>query len=229
MAKFTPGAIISEIRGTIASTTFSKNAAGAIIRNRVKPINRNSSAQNAVRQSFATISSLWRGLTQSQRNSWTAAAPDFPYQDSLGQTKTLTGAQLHQKLNLNLLSIGESPITSAPPQTSFPELTAGVVTATSSTLTVAFTPDPVPAGFALKIFATRPLSAGIDFVSKSDFREVTFLDPADTSPADIFSDYTAKVSGLAGQSGKKVFVELQYVEISSGIASARVRSVGTVS
>lgn len=137
MAKFTPGAIISEIRGTIASTTFSKNAAGAIIRNRIKPINRNSSAQNAVRQSFATISSLWRGLTQSQRNSWTAAAPDFPYQDSLGQTKTLTGAQLHQKLNLNLLSIGESPITSAPPQTSFPELTAGVVTATSSTLTVA--------------------------------------------------------------------------------------------
>ena len=228
MAKFTPGAIISEIRGTIASTTFSKNAAGAIIRNRVKPINRNSNAQNAVRQSFASISSLWRGLTQPQRNSWIEATPDFPYQDSLGQTKQLTGAQLHQKLNLNLLSIGESPITTAPPQTSFPELAVGAVSPAAATFTVAFTPDPVPAGFAMKVFATRPLSPGIDFVSKSDFREVTFLDPADTSPADIFSDYTAKVSALTGQAGKKVFVELQYIEISSGIASSRVRGVGIV-
>lgn len=228
MAKFTPGAIISEIRGTIASTTFSKNAAGAIIRNRVKPINRNSTAQNVVRQAFATISSLWRGLSQSQRNSWIAAAPDFPYQDSLGQTKTLTGAQLHQKLNLNLQSIDESPIQSAPAPISFPALAVGVVTASTSAFTIAFTPDPVPTGFALKVFATRPISAGIDFVSKSDFREVEFFDPADTSPADIFTSYTTKVSGLAGQAGKKVFVELQYVHIASGIASARVRGNATV-
>lgn len=228
MAKFTPGAIISEIRGTIASTTFSKNAAGAIIRNRVKPINRNSNAQNVQRQLFATISSAWRGLTQTQRNSWIAAAPDFPYQDSLGQTKQLTGAQLHQKLNLNLLLIGENMIPTAPPQTSFPEFTVGTVTASSSVFTVAFTPDPVPAGFALCVYATRPVSAGIDFVSNSDFRLIQVEDPATDSPADIFTNYTTKVSGLAGQNGKKVFVEVRLVEVASGIASARVRGVAVV-
>lgn len=228
MAKFTPGAIISEIRGTIASTTFSKNAAGAIIRNRVKPINRNSNAQNIQRQIFATISSAWRGLTQVQRNSWIEATPDFPYQDSLGQTKQLTGAQLHQKLNLNRLLIGEAMIPTAPPQTSFPEFNIGAVAATTSTFTVTFTPDPVPAGFALMVYATRPLSAGIDFVSKSDFRLIQFLDPADASPADIFTDYTAKVSALTGQSGKKVFVEIALVEVASGIASARVRGSAVI-
>lgn len=228
MAKFTPGAIISEIRGTIASTTFSKNAAGAIIRNRVKPINRNSNAQNIQRQIFATISSAWRGLTQAQRNSWIAAAPDFPYQDSLGQTKQLTGAQLHQKLNLNLLLIGENMIPTAPPQTSFPEFTVGTVTASSSAFTVAFTPDPVPAGFALCVYATRPISAGIDFVSNSDFRLIQVEDPATASPADIFTNYTTKVSGLTGQTGKKVFVEVRLVEVASGIASARVRGVAVV-
>lgn len=228
MAKFTPGAIISEIRGTIASTTFSKNAAGAIIRNRVKPINRNSNAQNVQRQLFATISSAWRGLTQPQRNSWIAAAPDFPYQDSLGQTKQLTGAQLHQKLNLNLLLIGQSMIASAPAQTSFPELSVDSVTATSSAFTVGFDPDPVPVGFALVVYATRPVSAGIDFVSTSDFRLIEVLDPAEASPADIFTSYTSKVAGLAGQTGKKVFVEIRLVEIASGIASARVRGVAVV-
>jgi hypothetical protein len=228
MAKFTPGAIISEIRGTIASTTFSKNAAGAIIRNRVKPINRNSAAQNIQRQLFATISSAWRGLTQEQRNSWIEATPDFPYQDSLGQTKQLTGAQLHQKLNLNLLLIGESMINSAPPQTSFPEFAVGAVAASSAAFTVAFTPDPVPAGFALVVYATRPLSAGIDFVSQSDFRLVQVEDPAADSPANIFANYTSKISGLTGQAGKKVFVEIRLVEVASGIASARVRGSAIV-
>lgn len=228
MAKFTPGAIISEIRGTIASTTFSKNAAGAIIRNRVTPINRNSLAQNIQRQIFANISSNWRGLTQSQRNSWIEATPDFPYQDSLGQTKFLTGAQLHQKLNLNRLVIGESLIASAPPQTSFPEFSIGAVAATAGTLTAAFDPDPIPAGFAAVFYATRPLSAGKDFVSKSEFRVVQVEDPAAVSPADLFTNYTQKISGLAGQSGKKVFVEMRLIEIASGIASTTVRGVAVV-
>ena len=44
-AKFTPGAIISEIRNKIAATVFSKNGAGAIIRNRITPINRRTTLQ----------------------------------------------------------------------------------------------------------------------------------------------------------------------------------------
>lgn len=228
MAKFTPGAIISEIRGTIASTTFSKNAAGAIIRNRVVPINRNSTAQANQRQVFSNISSAWRGLTDAQRNSWIAAAPDFPYQDSLGQTKFLSGAQLYEKLNLNLNVIGEESISTAPSQTSFPSIDLGTITVTDAAFTAAFTPDPVPAGFAAVFYATRPLSAGKSFVNKSDFKFVQFEDPAAASPADLFAAYEASVSDLTGQEGKKVFVEMRLIEIASGIASTTVRSVGIV-
>jgi hypothetical protein len=225
MAKFTPGAIISEIRGTIASTTFSKNAAGAIIRNRVVPINRNSTLQSNQRQIFSNLSSSWRALTEAQRNSWIAAAPDFPYQDSLGQTKFLSGAQLYEKLNLNLAVIGESPITTAPAQTSFPELAFGAIAATDAAFTAAFTPTPVPAGMTAVFYATRPLSAGKSFVNKSDFRFIQSEAAAEASPADLFAAYEAAVSSLTGQEDKKVFVEMGLIETATGIASARIRGV----
>lgn len=228
MAKFTPGAIISEIRGTIASTTFSKNAAGAIIRNRVVPINRNSTAQSNQRQVFSNISSAWRGLTEAQRNSWIAAAPDFPYQDSLGQTKFLSGAQLYEKLNLNLAVIGEASISDAPPQTSFPAMTLGTITATAASLSAVFTPSPVPAGMTAVFYATRPLSAGKSFVNKSDFKFIQTEAAAGISPVDLFAAYTAAVSSLTGQAGKKVFVEYRLIEVASGIASTTVRGVAIV-
>lgn len=225
MAKFTPGAIISEIRGTIASTTFSKNASGAIIRNRVTPINRNTTAQSNQRQIFANISSSWRGLTQAQRDSWIEATPDFPYQDSLGQTKFLTGAQLFQKLNLNIIQLGGTMIEEAPAQTSFPDFAVGTVAGTTTTLTAAFTPDPIPAGFSAFFYATRPLSAGKQFVSKSDFKLVQIEDAAAISPADLFTSYESKVASLGDASGKKVFVEMRLVETASGIASTASRGV----
>lgn len=229
MAKFTPGAIISEIRGTIASTTFSKNAAGAIIRNRVVPINRNTTAQSNQRQVFANVSSSWRGLSEAQRNSWIAAAPDFPYQDSLGQTKYLSGAQLHEKLNLNLEVIGQPAISTAPSQTSFPAFELGAITATASAFTAAFTPTPVPAGYTAVFYATRPLSAGKSFVNKSDFKLVQTEDAAEASPADLFTNYESIVSSLTGQTGKKIFVEMRLIETATGIASTTVRGMVIVS
>lgn len=185
-------------------------------------------AQNVQRQLFANISSNWRGLTQPQRNSWIEAAPDFPYQDSLGQTKFLTGAQLHQKLNLNRLVIGEALIQSAPPQTSFPEFAISGVSATAATLEATFTPAAVPVGFTAVFYATRPLSAGKDFVSKSEFRLVQTEAAASASPADLFNSYTSKISGLTGQTGKKVFVEMRLIETASGIASTTVRGVAVI-
>jgi hypothetical protein len=227
-AKFTPGAIISEIRGTIASTTFSKNAAGAIIRNRVVPINRNSTLQANQRQKFGNISSGWRALSEAERASWIAAAADFPYQDSLGQTKFLSGAQLFEKFTLNLAVIDEAQVDTAPSPASFDEIALGAVTLTDAAFTVAFTPDPVPAGMAMVWYATRPISAGKSFVNKSDFRFIQFEDPAAVSPVNLFAAYEAAVSTLTGQEDKKVFIEARYIQVATGVASAAVRTSAIV-
>jgi hypothetical protein len=222
--KFTPGIAITEARGSFQSTTFSKNAAGAIIRSKVKPINRRTTKQSLVRQQFGSIASSWRGLTQVQRNSWEAAKSSFPYQDSLGQTKIYTASQLYEKFNRNLLVIGESLITDAPAPTSFEIYSLTIGADGTDDLSIAFTPTPVPADDTVVIYATRPLSPGIGAAGNSDFRLITTIAPAGTSPLVLVTAYEAVFGSLAGAVGQKVFIQIKPVKTASGIAATPLRT-----
>lgn len=225
MAKYTPGAIVSEIRGTIAATTHSRNRGKAIMRNRVTPINRRSPGQSSRRQRLASFASQFRGLTQAQIAGWNSAALNFPRQDNLGQTIYLTGEQLFCQLNINLQLIGASAITDAPAPSSFEVLALGtIVLEDDNTMTVAFTPTPVPTGFNLVVRATAPKSAGRSFVSPSEFRYIQNVAPAGTSPVDISTAYQAVWGSLANAVGQKVFIEIFLIDAATGQAGQKVRT-----
>ena len=227
-AKFTPGAIISEIRNKIAATVYSKNGAGAIIRNRITPINRRTTLQTNQRQLLASLASAWRGLTQAQRNGWNSASPNFPQTDSLGQTVTLTGEQLYVRSNANLLLIGQAQITDAPAPTSFAILAMGATVLTASSFTQAFTPDPVPAGFSLVFRATRPVSPGKNFLGSSEFRFIQVVAAAAASPADLDAAYELVFGDRTGLVGQKIGVEAFLVEDSSGLAGIPVSTTALI-
>lgn len=227
-AKFTPGAIVSEIRNKIAATVYSKNGAGAVIRNRVTPINRRSAGQTNARQILASYASGWRGITQSQRDAWNAAASNFPQTDSLGQTVILTGEQLYVRLNANLTLTGGTPITSPPIPTSFAVLTPGAVTLSAAAFTVAFTPDPVPTGFNLVIRATAPRSAGKSFFAASEFRFIQSEAAASASPADLDTAYELIFGDKTGQVGQKVGIEMFLMETATGLTGVPVRTTALI-
>lgn len=221
-AKFSPGAIVSEIRGKIASTVFSRNKGGAVIRNRIVPINKRSALQTQRRQVLASFAAQWRGLTQAQRDGWNSAAANFPVQDSLGQTIFLSGEQLYIRCNTNLTLISQSTISDAPVPTSFAVVALGASVISSAASTVAFTPDPVPAGYNLVIRATPQLSPGRNFAPQSAFRFIQAEAAAATSPADIATSYEA-LFGDTFVAGQKVFIEAYLVEIASGLSGQVVR------
>ena len=227
-AKFTPGAIISEIRNKIAATVYSKNGAGAIIRNRVTPINRRSTLQTNQRQLLASLASAWRGLTQAQRDGWNGASPNFPQTDSLGQTVTLTGEQLYVRSNANLVLIGQSQIVNAPAPTSFAIMAMGVTVLTAGAFTQAFTVTPVPAGFSLVFRASRPLSPGKNFIGASEFRFIQVEAAAAVSPADLDAAYELVFGDKASSVGQKVGVEAFLVEDSSGLAGIPVSTTAII-
>jgi hypothetical protein len=228
-AKFTPGAIISEIRNKIAATVYTKNKAGASIRNRVTPINRKSSAQTLRRQQLASYSSQWRGLTQAQRDGWNSGAANFPQTDNLGQTIFLTGEQLYVRCNANLVLTGNAAITDCPTPASFEVLafTSLTVSAGGGTLSLAFSPT-VPAGFELVVRATAPVSAGKSFVSDSAFRFIQSVAPAATSPQALGVAYALVFGSIANAEDQKIFVEMFLVEQVSGLAGIPVRGYGLV-
>jgi len=223
-AKMTPGAIVSEVRGKIAATVYSKNKGGAVIRNRITPINRRSTDQTTARQLLASFASQWRGLTPAQRASWNAASPNFPQQDNLGQTIFLSGEQLFIRSNANRQLLGLGVITSAPAPTSFDvlSLTTLTIDASAGTVSLAFAPT-VPAGFSMVVRATAPVSQGKDFFTQSAFRFIKAIAAAETSPQALGTEYVAKFGSIAGAEDQKVALEAFLVENASGLSGIPVR------
>jgi hypothetical protein len=218
-AKMTPGAIVSEVRGKIAATVFGRNKGGAVIRNRITPINRRSASQQLRKQLLASFASQWRGLSQAERDSWNAASPNFPQTDNLGQVIYLTGEQLYVRCNSNLVMLGQSQIDVAPSPTSFDVIAFTSLTATADdgAMSLAFTPT-VPAGYQLVVRATAPISAGKQSPARSAYRLITVIAAAETSPQAIGIAYTNVFGAITGATGQKIFIEMFLVESSSGLA-----------
>jgi len=229
MAKFTPGAIVSEVRGKIAATVFSRNKGGAIIRNRIKPINRRSVLQSTRRQVLGNLASSWRGLSEAQRASWNTGAPNFPVQDTLGQTIYLSGEQMYVRFNANLVLIGESEIQTAPTSFAFSIFSITLTAAAGAgTISLAFTPDPMPTDNNLAVYATEPLSPGISSPNASKFRYLETIVPTDTSPANIAATYVALFGAITSKAGEKIFIEVRPIASSSGQPGAPLRTFDVI-
>lgn len=155
-------AFLDNISGKLNGTVFAQNRGGHYVRSKSNPTNPRSDAQMNVRGMFGMIAALWRGLTQGQRDGWDAVAQDFPYQNRLGDTKTLSGFALHQKLNQNLALINESPIVNAPQPIQVISIGAPALNVSIGAVlpvTTVMTPGDGDAKFL--IYATPPLSNGV--------------------------------------------------------------------
>jgi len=209
------GAIIVDGRGKIGGHVASKNRAGAYLRTKVTPVNPQTTAQLFVRNRFTGLSQAWRGLTQANRDAWNAAVSDYQKTDIFGDLRNPTGFNLYQRLNNNLLNIGESAIASPP----LPDVVQAVVltsiaaAAGAGTLAATYAPE-IDAATKVKVFATAPQSAGKSFV-KSEYRQIDVIITADASPFSIETEYTA-VFGSVGVAGQKIFMQFVPVNLATG-------------
>ncbi len=222
------GSIVVDARNKIGGHVASKNKYGSYFRTKVTPSNPQTSYQMLIRNRLTSISQAWKGLTAAQRTAWNAATQDFKKTDIFGDLQTLSGIALFSKLNNNLLTIGESMLTSPPvPATvgAFTSLSLAV-DGTSETVTVTFSPS-IPADSKVKLFATAPQSPGKNFV-KSEFRLIKVLASTDSSPLDVSSDYIARFGGV-GEAGQKVFIAAEFVNVSTGQSGSRLIASAIVS
>lgn len=74
MARIVGGSIFGEIRGKLAGSVFSRNRAGAYIRQFVVPVNPRTLAQDRARGRFAAAAALWHSLDANVKSEWGAYA-----------------------------------------------------------------------------------------------------------------------------------------------------------
>lgn len=221
MAKILLGAGIIGASGSLAGMTFSRNANGAYIRARATPVNPRTEWQLPVRAVFGQLSSGYKNLSEGNRSAWRDAAANFPYQDTLGQTKQYTANQLYMKLNMNLLVVN-SPLLTAPP---VPQV---VLNATASSAIVDYT-DPqaitfeldnlfVPNGHKAVIQATAPMSDGKKW-TRSDFKLIRIVDSQVATPTSIKIGYESRFGVIDYESDPWFYVSIHTVNLASGQVS----------
>lgn len=217
MAKIKLSALVSEMRGKLNGSVFSKNRGGAYIRTKVTPVNPQSLAQGLVRATLTNLSQAWRGLTEAERLAWCGAVSSFTGTDIFGDIKTPSGINLFNKLNLNLATIGVAPINLPPlPQSvGYVDSLALTASAGGNTISAAYTAIGGSAGQTVVVEATSGLSAGKNFV-KSEYRVIGTFAGGAATPQAIGAMYIAKFGAMSA--GSKVFVRLKFIDNATGVA-----------
>lgn len=219
MAKIKFSALVSDVRNSLNGSTFARNRGGNYFRNKTSPINRQTPAQMALRNAFGSISQAWQGLTEGERQSWNDAVGDFAYVDQFGDLRQLSGAQLHQQLNQNLAVVGSAMITTAPIKAPVFQLASASVITSAATqdLDLTLAPGPLPAGVRVVVQATRPVSAGRNFL-KNEYRTIHVINGGTSVTAlDISTFYAARFATYAA--GQRIGFRVWVVDTATGLKS----------
>lgn len=221
MASIKFGNFIVDAKGKINGNVYSKNKGGAYSRVRVIPANPKSVDQMAVRASFTGFSQAWRGLTQSQRDSWNQAVGNFPRTNRIGDKHNLSGNALYNSLNRNLYDVGIAAIATAPTPASVGTVAISTAVAdnSSNSLVVTLT-GAVPSNTSIKVFASPTLSAGVNSVG-TKLRQIASYPAATAAALTLTTAYTTKF-GAVGATGSKIFVSIIPVNETTGQMGAAI-------
>ena len=199
--------------GSQAGTTASRNRFGQYLRTRATPVNPSSGAQGLVRARMSANSAAWRALTGAQRAGWADLGLSMVRSDSLGQSYTLQGNQAYASVNNNRLLSTLAIVADAPALVTPAVITSATITLTAASLSIAYTPTPMPAATYLAVYASPQRSAGRSY--ESDFRFIKLSAVAGATPLVALTEYTAKFG--VPVLGNRIFFSL--VAISLGFQS----------
>jgi hypothetical protein len=109
------GGGVIQLSGSIAGNTYARNRSGNYVRARTTPINPNTPAQQAVRNSVAELTVRWSTtLTAVQRTAWNLYAASVAMKNKLGETIFLSGFNHYIRSNSLLLRDGDTIVDNGP-------------------------------------------------------------------------------------------------------------------
>ena len=166
MANLKYGGGVTDIRGSIGGTTFTRGASGAVARQRVKGINRATPLQSARRAMVSALSQQWsKTLTPPERTDWNNYAAATNFLNKVGDTIQISGLACFIRSN-TLRRMAGLAVTALAPTT--PGQGAGCVTTFTANVadgkinvaepSAGF--DKSTVGEYLLVFAAAPMNAG---------------------------------------------------------------------
>jgi len=222
MASIKYSALISEMRGKLNGTVFSRNHYAAYARNKVTPYNPRTDRQQKIRAVFAELSKTWRLLHQEQRDAWNQAVYNFLRTNIFGDTYKPSGINLFIRINMNLHNVRRDRLLLPPKPAPVDSIKIILIEidATNNSITIII--ESLPGITHIPILSvTRPLSPGIYFV-KSEFRILDFsynVDPINPLRyyLKIGPQYVEKFGTLPNFVGQIFFVKVLPIDSHTGL------------
>jgi len=91
------GPVIAEARGKVGGAVFSRNGAGAYVRQWIKPVDPSSARQNLARARMTSCLAAWRALTAAQRGAFNDSAKRTAFPNALGDPVAPSGFNLYAR------------------------------------------------------------------------------------------------------------------------------------
>jgi len=220
MARVQYGAFITQLKGSIAGSTFQSSRHGFSVRNKPIAPKGRSTDQNTLRDYWRIVSQHWRTLPQADRDTWAAVAPSWPAVDAYGNSITLTGFECYMRSNYKKYIVKQkiADIGSLPVVLYNPVITDVVASIALGTIILTFANGPVDPDFSMIVEAAAPVSAGTSY-RPSSMRGFAIIPTASVSPYDLTAAYVTKW-GQFPPEGTRLCVDISVVSEINGTSSA---------
>lgn len=116
MANIQTGSIVADIRGSVATETYSRNQGGLYVKSRTGPSGEPTAKQLAVTDAMTLLSQAWSGtLTDQQRQDWRSYASQHPQPNCWGVRSLTNGYTRFISVNFPYARIYDQVYTASPP------------------------------------------------------------------------------------------------------------------
>lgn len=180
--------LVTQASGSAGGLTASRNRYGQYLRARVLPVNPNSVAQQAVRNSMTSLVQRWtESLTDAQRSKWSDYAAAVPVTNRVGDQVYLTAQNMYVRSNVQRYRyLPASLVDDAPVVFDLGTFTPVVIQVDSATGDVAVTFTATDAwnnedGGFLFVFVGRPINGTRNFFG-GPYRQVGAVDGDSVAP-----------------------------------------------
>lgn len=197
MARIKFSALVESIQGSIAGTTFQRNAYGFSVKSKPNMIRPNKARQNASKNRFSSLTKQWGGMTQSQRNAWITYASSFPVPSRLNPDSNLNGFNYFVKYHNLRFTAGSSGIVTSPGATQATiDYSVGDMINTGSSLFYEGDCTVSSGSFILAVYLTPEVPAGKVFVPTTPRFIRASPISADAYSVDLGANYEALFNAL---------------------------------
>lgn len=212
MAKFTPGAIISELSGSIAAVTYSRNRGGAYSKPRMTQNNPNSAAQVAVRALTAAAVAAWQALSPAVQESWKQFATTQNSSPTLGQSSKLSGYTAFMRFYIvrNMYGLTGDPVPKI--QEPFVNTSEFMFYLESDSIALEFYSENMNSEVYAVCYLSDAVSAGRTTIPESKAVIMYFEELySGLYYIDLTSFWVARFGSIAAQAAKKIFARIELV------------------